>query len=598
MDKYIDRLSARMNALEKAMQELKHRGTISLESADEIERLIPGEMGELDSGLMFDVEESETGYSVAMEAGMANLANLKIAFIVAVIAFIGRYLLTLRNNAGTGFSAAGGGGGGWSGSAPPKYQTPHRSTDPKNWEDADNYFSAVDEDIDTLRKKFDELYEKFNAQVMANDIISGMSSDVNLRELAYVVIPRILKNNGLSQGGKFNFLTNGYVENYEPPLRTYQPLLEPKDKNNVGEDAVKILKMTLNQINKSYTTKAMFSYWSDVASKLNRESDLNKREALKSQLISFPYFVVDEEVKKDTIALCKVIIGAVEKSQDYSSTLSQIKVIIDRTRNESPDTHEGLNFAKPLWEWLAANLATQSPNPTFINNYIKELTPVIDLKNETGKADTVYFNTMMRANQLKRLVALSIKGVESSGVSNLTHKGLANSVTFDKQMMEIVSSMSKGELKQVLSGIDPIREISEALKDHSGDINSLTEQAEELEKIIGTVAEAIREEAKENDGNRVDTRLMETTEKVKLTDLDGNVLDNPAAVRKNLPHMFSLISGLIQILLLSVSAGAKYNLEMDKFIKEHCKFVISKAQEMATDYNDLNTLLENIINKA
>lgn len=598
MDKYIDRLSARMNALEKAMQELKHRGTISLESADEIERLIPGEMSELDSNIMFDVEESENGYSVAMEAGMASLANLKVAFIVAIIAFIGRYLLTLRNNSGNGFSAAGGGGGGWSGSAPPKYQTPHRSTDPKNWEDADNYFSAVDEDIDTLREKFGELYKKFNVRVMDNEIISGMSSDVNLRKLAYVVIPRILRNNGLSQGGKFNFLTNGYVENYEPPLRTYQPLLEPKDKNNVGEDAVKILKMTLNQIDKGYTTKAMFSYWSDVASKLSREWDPNKREALKSQLISFPYFVVDEEVKKDTIALCKVIIGAVEKSQDYSSTLSQIKDIIERTRNESPDTHEGLNFAKPLWEWLAANLATQSPSPTFVNNYIKELTPVIDPKNETGKADTVYFNTMMRANQLKHLVALSIKGAKSKGVSNLTHKGLTNSVTFNNQMMEIVSSMSKGEFKQVLSGIDPIREISQALQDHSGDINSLTEQAEELEKIIGTVADAIREEAKAKNGNRVETRLMETTEKIKLTDLDGNTLDNANAVKDNLPHMFSLISGLIQILLLSVSAGAKYNLEMDKLIKEHCKFVISKAQEMATDYNDLNTLLENIINKA
>ena len=82
----------RITTLQTLLNELKTKGTISMESADLIERLVPGEIGQQDSDIMFDLDESEEGLPIAMEAGLAGLSKLKIAFIVQLRAVFPKLL--------------------------------------------------------------------------------------------------------------------------------------------------------------------------------------------------------------------------------------------------------------------------------------------------------------------------------------------------------------------------------------------------------------------------------------------------------------------------------------------------------------------------
>ena len=62
--------------------------------------------------------------------------------------------------------------------------------------------------------------------------------------------------------------------------------------------------------------------------------------------------------------------------------------------------------------------------------------------------------------------------------------------------------------------------------------------------------------------------------------------------------MFSLVSGLIQIVLLSMASAAKYNVELSRFSKARLDLIIAKKQAMAKDLYDLNIVMKNIIKES
>ena len=69
-------------------------------------------------------------------------------------------------------------------------------------------------------------------------------------------------------------------------------------------------------------------------------------------------------------------------------------------------------------------------------------------------------------------------------------------------------------------------------------------------------------------------------------------------LNKNLAPMFNLVSGLIQILLMSMASAAKYNTELAKFSKERIELIIGKKQAMAKELYELTKAINDVINES
>ena len=73
MKEYFQILGREEDNLTRLVQKLQTTGLISMETADEINSLLPGEMSQINPDVEFDFDDSELGHGVALEAAMNGL---------------------------------------------------------------------------------------------------------------------------------------------------------------------------------------------------------------------------------------------------------------------------------------------------------------------------------------------------------------------------------------------------------------------------------------------------------------------------------------------------------------------------------------------
>ena len=161
-----------------------------------------------------------------------------------------------------------------------------------------------------------------------------------------------------------------------------------------------------------------------------------------------------------------------------------------------------------------------------------------------------------------------------------------------------LAGVSKGTVDRVLhkrGKVSPaaLEKVNEELENSKGQIANFNKTCVELEKILSSAIQTMRDaESNPSSFNKIDK-----DHKIKLDEADNDNVESTTEARKNLPHMFNLTSSLIQILLMTLAAGAKYNTELNKLARNRCDEVIGKCQSMATEYAQLISTM-NAISKS
>lgn len=583
----------KIERLQSIMDHIASSGTISMESADAIEREIPGAIQSIDPNIMFDLEESEEGVGVAMEASLTGMSRIKIAFIIAVIAFIAKYITSLTS--GYTYSASGGGSGGWSGGASPTFSTEKPATSREHHEEVDTYDKNLSDDLNKLHEEFSDTFKEFSAAILDNSTGTGMFKNASMKKLCNVILPRIIKENrttidestGAQKG--FTLFSKGISGNGTVSMNQLKHFLDVSDsKADVKSEQFKLLKPFLNMIDKNYTIQGVFinGYTEMFKNAINQKN---------YSLVGFslPFFILSKEIQTDTLEFMKLLNTLVENTDKTTSELDAFKNIIKPADQGKPDMLVSGQESKDLWQWLAQNLGKDSsPNATVIRGYLDGVIKLLELEKEQGQ----YINTPHINIEMKKFVRATIDGgaiTEEDGVDKIFSNMPSGDV---KRTIELLAG-TDSDIMKLLDPILPMFEdVSTALKDNENNFNSLKVVATDLEEIMRNVIEWIKHNPKLNDNILRSGSSLDGRGRDRLADYDEDA--PPEKQLKNIVPMFSLVSGLIQIVLLSMASAAKYNVELSRFSKARLDLIIAKKQAMAKDLYDLNTTMKNIIKES
>lgn len=583
----------KIERLQSIMDHIASSGTISMESADAIEREIPGAIQSIDPNIMFDLEESEEGVGVAMEASLTGMSRIKIAFIVAVIAFIAKYIMSLTN--GYTYSASGGGSGGWSGGASPTFSTEKPATSREHHEEVDTYDKNLSDDLNKLHEEFSDTFKEFSAAILDNSTGTGMFKNASMKKLCNVILPRIIKENrtaidestGAQKG--FTLFSKGISGNGTVSMNQLKHFLDVSDsKADVESGQFKLLKPFLNMIDKNYTIQGVFinGYTEMFKNAINQKN---------YSLVGFslPFFILSKEIQADTLEFMKLLNTLVENTDKTTGEFDTFKNIIKPADQGKPDMLVSGQESKDLWQWLAQNLGKDSsPNATVIRGYLDGVIKLLELEKDQGQ----YINTPHINIEMKKFVRATIDGgaiTEEDGVDKIFSDMPSGDA---KRTIELLAG-TDSDIMKLLDPILPMFEdVSTALKENENNFNSLKVVATDLEEIMRNVIEWIKHNPKLNDNILRSGSSLDGRGRDRLADYDEDA--PPEKQLKNIVPMFSLVSGLIQIVLLSMASAAKYNVELSRFSKARLDLIIAKKQAMAKDLYDLNTVMKNIIKES
>lgn len=583
----------KIERLQSIMDHIASSGTISMESADAIEREIPGAIQSIDPNIMFDLEESEEGVGVAMEASLTGMSRIKIAFIVAVIAFIAKYIMSLTN--GYTYSASGGGSGGWSGGASPTFSTEKPATSREHHEEVDTYDKNLSDDLNKLHEEFSDTFKEFSAAILDNSTGTGMFKNASMKKLCNVILPRVIKENrtaidestGAQKG--FTLFSKGISGNGAVSMNQLKHFLDVSDsKADVESGQFKLLKPFLNMIDKNYTIQGVFinGYTEMFKNAINQKN---------YSLVGFslPFFILSKEIQADTLEFMKLLNTLVENTDKTTGEFDTFKNIIKPADQGKPDMLVSGQESKDLWQWLAQNLGKDSsPNATVIRGYLDGVIKLLELEKDQGQ----YINTPHINIEMKKFVRATIDGgaiTEEDGVDKIFSDMPSGDA---KRTIELLAG-TDSDIMKLLDPILPMFEdVSTALKENENNFNSLKVVATDLEEIMRNVIEWIKHNPKLNDNILRSGSSLDGRGRDRLADYDEDA--PPEKQLKNIVPMFSLVSGLIQIVLLSMASAAKYNVELSRFSKARLDLIIAKKQAMAKDLYDLNTVMKNIIKES
>ncbi len=584
----------KVERLQAILDRIVSTGTISMESADLIEREIPGAIHSIDPDIMFDVDESEEGVGVALEASIEGLSRMKIAFIVAIVAFIAKYIMSL--NKSYTFSSSGGGSGGWGGSASPGFSTDAPASTAKHWEDEKQYNETINEDLAKLHSDFSESYKKLKSQGINNNILGGMEKNAALKRLCNTLIPTIIRNNQLEGTGTeakgFTLFSAGASRGNMIAEVHLKPFTDVSDKNaDVTTDQIKRLQGILNLIDTKYTVKEIFT-------NQYRDSNSEHQPINKVNGLLIPTFLLDQELQVMTLDLIKAITKMVDNLDRVNSDLNNFREVISSAEQSKPDLMMGGAYADKLWKWLADNLGKNASSGTIIRSYLDDIINTLKLKTDQGE----YINTPAMNTSLKRFVRVSIDGVESSG-DGTVEEFVSNINAGDVEGTVALITGATGDISTKLTPLLPIFDsVKESLSDKENNINEIKKIAESLEETMQTVVYFMRQNERKSglEANKLASdSSLDSRGRDKLENYyDGNgdeTTKNQAQLLKNITPMFSLVSGLIQVILMSMASAAKYNTELNKFSQARIDLIIGKKQQMAKELYELTKTIDQII---
>lgn len=579
----------KIERLTTIMNRIASTGMINMESADALEREIPGMIQSIDPDIMFDIEESEEGVGVAMEASMGGLSRMKIAFIIAVIAFIAKYIMSLSGN--TSYAASGGGSGGWGGAAAPTFSTNASPSTPQHHQQIDDYDKSVCADIEKLHDEFAKTLSQFQSSVLDNSTITGMTKNGELKKLCNSILPRIIKENqvegeGVDKKGFTLFTHGSHGSSILVGLKPFTNITDTKAEVTSGQ--IRSLKGFLNIIKDNYTVKKVFTdgYVENIKDAINKK-------ITPSVGFGIPFFILSKDLQAETLAFIKLLTSLVENISQTNAELDTFRSVIKPAEQSKPDMLVGGQESKNLWQWLAKNLGKDgAANATVIRSFLDGCIKLLELENQQGE----YINTPHINIEIKKFVRASIDGggiTEEDGVDKIFANMPMGDIT---RTIELITG-DNPNIVEVLSPILPaFTDVSDALKQHETDFNKLKDVASDLEEIMRNIIEWINHSNKHDDSYLRSGTSLNRDGSDRLENYDENASEETRL--KNLVPMFALVSGLIQVILLSVASAAKYNVELSRFSKARLDLIISKKQAMAKDLYDLDKVMKNIIKES
>ena len=585
----------KIERLQYIIDRIASSGTISMESADAIEREVPGVIASIDPDIMFDIDESETGVGIALEASIEGMSRMKIAFIVAIVAFLAKYIMSL--NKGYTFSTSGGGGGGWGGSAPPTFSTEAPVTTDKHWDDVSQADTALNEDLDKLHKDYSEAFNKLKSQGINNNVLGGMEKNKALKRLCNTLLPDLIKANkpegtGIDAVGWTMFTTGSGMSGAGMIAQVqFKPFMEVDDKSkDVTEAQIKNLEAVLKVIDSRYTIAQVFGQ-----GYVQPEKGTNGRPNVVRGLL-IPTFILNEECQKDTLGLISAIIKMIDNSASIESDLKSFESVVKSTEQSKPDSNMGGEYSNNLWKWLANNLGKNSDVKTPIRTYLNDLITILNLNSYQGE----YINTPTINASLKRFVRATIDGKDFDNHTQDTDEVISSAQPGDFEATIKLLTGTNGDIKTRLSAaLNVFDDARKSLDDKQTTVTKIGDSARELEEAMSNVVAYAKANNKGFDDNAFNSTSSiggKSGGEDKLGEYnEGAPIET---LNKNLAPMFNLVSSLIQVLLMSMASAAKYNTELAKFSKGRIDLIIGKKQAMAKELYEITKAINDVINES
>lgn len=530
--------------IENVVKGLLASGMISMEEADHLESLVPGEIHNLDPNIIFDLDSSTHGSKLALEAAMAGLDKIKMAFIVAVIAFILRYIASLHNS--TGYSFSGGSGSGWGGSAPSKFD----SNSPPGTEQFSRDVAAHQELlIDDFKVNYDNFKEQFDQAKpwLANlGKVEGTKLEKTLKHLVDVTIKDILVRNSITkEDGKTYYFDDGAASLTMADFAKGEGLKGSNIKN---------LAKVLDKLTDYYTPRAVFSLNSFV------------------DKVVIPPFVLNAELTKPAIDFITQTTNPVKNIQKIESEFENFLSKVKATGNNGW-------LPNDIIPWLTQHFVVENTSAVDKSNSPKlgdVLTsicainvPGLEVFNPEHSVqvfDAYILNTGSMGNRIKQM----IKALTSNDINTARNEVTPNKHALDKLTREYFEAITSGDPDKANSviGLDKFITILESFNE------LLASGYKDFEKLQGLTQEFIEATAK----------AREAAASVDDSNTAGESTDKLA---KNVRICLDTSYNAVVAISSCFAGAATMGSQLKKFDAAKVNHIIGKLNEMNKHYFDL-----------
>lgn len=539
--------------IENVVSGLLTSGMISMEEADHLESLVPGEIAQLDPNIIFDLDPSNHGSKIALEAAMAGLDKIKIAFIVAVIAFILRYISSLNKSAG--YSFGGGSGGGWGGSAPATFTTNAKPISEQFSRDVAEQQNLLIEDFKMNQDKFLEQLDKFKPWASNINHLKSLKDNKSLKHLVEVTIKDILTRNihdGAS-GNKF-FFSEG---------ERNTAFVAYADGKGLENSNLAQLSKVLDNINRYYTPKSVFT----VNISENR--------------IQIPKFVLREDFNKSALEFITITKNSLKNLRVIDT---EVKGFLNKLKPSIAQNSMG--GVEDVFKWVGDNfIVTTQPNATYNGSKLGEFlvavasieVPTLEkfkVEHRVTLENTQYLDTSSIANQIKLMIKAFTTADIVQGETRL--EGQSNDNRLDAITRSYFDSITKGDAEDVdkitkISQFIPVIEAyNEAIGDEYKEFEDLQDLIQEFILLNSETKDALEKTNREEDDDKI--REEGDTQRKRVV-----------AFRTCLDLTYNALIGLS-----SCFAGvATMGVQLQKFEVAKVNQVIQKLNEMNKHYFDL-----------
>lgn len=470
--------------IENVVQGLLHSGMISMEEAQEIEKLVPGELANIDPNIIFDLDPSTHGSKIALEAALAGLDKIKIAFIIAVVAFILRYISSLNNAAGYKFG--GGTGGGWGGAASSAFESNSTPVSASFSRDVAEHQNLLIDDFKINEDKFKEQFDRFKPWASNLGHLRSLKENKALKRLVDVVIKDILSRNMHEDAnGNTYFFSEGEKN------MAFVQIVEGK---GLTDQSLGQLVKVLESITNYYNPKSVFSV----------NTSENK--------IQIPKFIINKELTDPAFEFIKQVKTSVTNLQaiesDVSGFLNKLKPNIGSRSAEGSaeifkwvgdhfivEKSTGSIKATDLGAYLLAVSSIQVPG-------LEEFTP----QHRITIDNTNYLDTAAISARIKKMIGLLTGGtVNSTG-------GEVDDGDLDALTRNYFEAITKGKAEDVDKVINIERfiplleEFNEQLQSGYKNFESLQDLVQEFITTNANLKDTIDRYNDENDDEEVKER--------------------------------------------------------------------------------------------
>lgn len=538
MKEYYLTLSEQRDSLEALVHKLRVSGCISLETADELNSLVPGQIQAIDPDVEFDYEDSTQGHNIALEAAVTGLDRIKVAFVVAAIAFILKYIANMGNK--NTFSFSGGGAGGWGGSAPPAFVPTALPGSPKATEEEAEYNDLLVEDLAKNIDSFKEIYSDVNPSLTSKEALKGIVSTKAYGSLIRVV-SRIYNAN--ADKDKFNLfgVSSPYDVFKDPELALK------------SDKTLTILPQFLKWVNDQYTTGVVFQAY--------------KGERLKL----LPYMINKNltEPVKEIIAIGNKYLA---NPQSIETKLEEVIAINGRISAKN----DPIKTAEEFIHWVTKNFIIAESNAGSKNDLTQFIKAVLSvpvdgvpgIELSTSITQNNGFLNVVQGKTYLRDLFKTLSGVETN------QHGISDDQKNVKDTDSYIISLSKNgvEAANRQYKLGEMAELIETFRENLTDGGA-------VEKLLAAAKQYVTEYAQiAEDAKSEENRIEEDDDKA-------------VGYAKSLKHHQAYVQNAIDSLVTIIAGYTNLSNQLTKFSTARIETYTTKLQTMNVDYYTLTRSL-------